>query len=138
MHTIIGKKRAIEQLQCISWPDMEAPKDTKTLLDLYDYTEESLLDNPGTILVHCSAGVGRTGTYIGLLKLIKDYQNKVSCSKNTHCTISRHEQVPELDAFETVLAMRRQRVKMVQKPMQYHYMIKCLADYVVGETSDYV
>ena len=47
-------------------------------------------------------------------------------------------QVLELDPFETVLAMRRQRVKMVQKPMQYHYTIKCLADYVVGETSDYV
>ena len=46
--------------------------------------------------------------------------------------------VLELDPFETVLSMRRQRVKMVQKPMQYHYMIKCLADYVVGETSDYV
>ena len=72
----IGKKRTIEQLHCISWPDMEAPKDTKTLLDLFDCTEEILLDNPGTILVHCSAGVGRTGSFIGLYKLIHDYNNK--------------------------------------------------------------
>ena len=43
-----------------------------------------------------------------------------------------------MDPFETVLTMRRQRVKLVQKPIQYHYMIKCLADYVVGETSVYV
>ena len=47
-------------------------------------------------------------------------------------------QVPELDPFETVLTMRRQRVKLVHKPMQYHYMIKCLADYVVRETSVYI
>lgn len=28
--------------------------------------------------------------------------------------------------------MRRQRRKMVQKPVQYHYMIRCLADYIAG------
>eukprot|EP00092_Neocalanus_flemingeri_P029739 GFUD01032287.1.p1 GENE.GFUD01032287.1~~GFUD01032287.1.p1 ORF type:complete len:263 (-),score=84.71 GFUD01032287.1:162-869(-) len=117
-----GQKKTVEQLHCTTWPDMEAPTDTKTLLDLFELSEEVLLDNQGTILVHCSAGVGRTGTFIGLYKLIKDYQN----------------QVMELDPFETVVTMRRQRVKMVQKPMQYHYMIKCLADYVVGETSEYV
>ena len=58
-----------------------------------------------------------------------------SSNKNS---VSDLLQVPELDPFETVLSMRRQRVKLVQKPIQYHYMIKCLADYVVGETSVYV
>ena len=72
-----GKLRTVEQLHCTTWPDMEAPKDTKTLLDLFKYTEKTMLVNPGTILVHCSAGVGRTGTFIGLFKLIKDYQDKV-------------------------------------------------------------
>ena len=47
-------------------------------------------------------------------------------------------QVAELDPFETVLTMRRQRMKMVQKPLQYHYMIKCLADHVAIETTEYV
>ena len=39
----------------------------------------------------------------------------------------------ELDPFETVLTMRRQRMKMVQKPMQYNYMFRCLADYVTSK-----
>ena len=47
-------------------------------------------------------------------------------------------EVTELDPFETVVSMRRQRMKMVQKPMQYNYMFRCLADYVAETTSDYV
>ena len=30
--------QCVEQLQCVTWPDMEAPKDTCSLLDLIDYT----------------------------------------------------------------------------------------------------
>ena len=33
-----------------------------------------------------------------------------------------------LDVFETVNAMRAQRIKMVQKPEQYVYIFKCLRD----------
>ena len=49
--------------------------DTCALLDLFKLVEEVLYYSSGGILVHCSGGVGRTGTFIGLYKLIKDYQN---------------------------------------------------------------
>ena len=45
-------------------------------------------------------------------------------------------QVDKLDPFETVVTMRRQRNKMVQKPMQYNYMFRCLADYVAVEKKE--
>ena len=127
---------------------MEAPKDTKVLLDLFEEAEHVLSKNPdSTMMVHCSAGVGRTGTFIGLFKLIKDFENDsviillffqpcfLDCVVTMFCFFF---EVTELDPFETVVSMRRQRMKMVQKPMQYNYMFRCLADYVAETTSDYI
>ena len=68
--------RTVYQLHCEAWPDMEAPKDTKVLLDLYEEAEDVLSKNPDSaMMVHCSAGVGRTGTFIGLFKLAKDFKD---------------------------------------------------------------
>ena len=74
------------------------------------------------IVVHCSAGVGRTGTFLGVYKLIQDYYNP---------------KVKVLDPFQTVVEMRRQRMKMVQKQAQYVYMVKCVMDVVRAEEIDY-
>ena len=61
-------------------------------------------------MVHCSAGVGRTGTFLAVYKLWLDYINP---------------NVKELSVFSTVLALRRQRCLMVQKKQQYAYIAKC-------------
>ena len=61
--------------------------------------------------MHCSAGVGRTGTFLAVYKLWLDYINP---------------NVKELSVFPTVLALRRQRCLMVQKKQQYAYIAKCL------------
>ena len=76
----------------------------------------------GTILVHCSAGVGRTGTFLAVYKLWLDYINP---------------EVKELAVFPTVLELRKQRCKMVQKKEQYAYVFKCLRDEVKSEEGDY-
>ena len=65
----------------------------------------------GTILVHCSAGVGRTGTFLAVYKLWLDYINT---------------NIRELSVFATVLELRKQRCLMVQKKEQYAYIAKCL------------
>ena len=97
----------VEQLQCDSWPDRTAPDDTKVaitdiqgdqghyvqiLLDLVYKVQELNPDYRRPILVHCSAGVGRTGTFIALYKLVIDYQDP----RRTN-----------LSVFETVLHLRR-------------------------------
>ena len=47
---------------------MEAPNSTSVLLDLLYQTNEVQKSEAGAMLVHCSAGVGRSGTFIGLYK----------------------------------------------------------------------
>ena len=51
---------------------------TKLILSFLQpyHTNDSVLQtNLSPLLVHCSAGVGRTGTFIALYKLWKDYNN---------------------------------------------------------------
>ena len=42
----------------------------------------------------------------------------------------------QLDVFSTVLSMREQRMKMVQKPQQYVYIFKCLRDEIRSQEAD--
>ena len=72
--------------------------------------------------MHCSAGVGRTGTFIALYKLWKDYSNP---------------KVKTLALLPTVVTLRSQRCLMVQKSVQYCYVAKCLSFMVSTEEGDY-
>jgi protein tyrosine phosphatase len=68
--------RRVVQLQYIAWPDYHIPDSPRSLLAYMDLAAAAQLDaarrSPdasaddavGPMLVHCSAGVGRTGTYV--------------------------------------------------------------------------
>ena len=65
----------MSQLQTIKWADLTAPDDTKILRDLV-HKAVDLNPSKEPILVHCSAGVGRTGTFIAVFKLLNDYHEE--------------------------------------------------------------
>merc|ERR1712080_101001 len=76
----------------------------------------------GCMLVHCSAGVGRTGTFLALYNLWREYQDP---------------RVHSVALLPCVLNMRRQRQSMVQTPVQYIYLVACLNHLVSTEEGDY-
>ena len=95
----------VQQLHYTGWPDHGAPRNTNDLLTVHSKLRE-LDGNDGgqssssvPIIVHCSAGVGRTGTLIGLDNLARQVEGGAT----------------ELDVFKTVYEMREDRVKMVRK-----------------------
>ena len=74
-----GKEvRQVTHLQTKKWADLTAPEDTKIMLDMVQAIRaiSNTKDSPEPILVHCSAGVGRTGTFIGVYKLVEEFYDE--------------------------------------------------------------
>ena len=68
-----GTSREVVQIQTKKWQDLTAPDKTKILRDMVHKVRELMECHQAPILVHCSAGVGRTGTFIAVYKLLDDY-----------------------------------------------------------------
>jgi len=117
--------RVIVHLQLTDWPDRSAPGSPGHLVTLVQLTQvlvatqsggtpSQATPTRGPLLVHCSAGVGRTGTFISVDQIINNMDAVASS---------------ELDIFHTVYQLRKQRVYMVQTREQYEFLYKCVLHY---------
>nr|XP_022912778.1 tyrosine-protein phosphatase 10D-like isoform X1 [Onthophagus taurus] len=113
----------ITHLQYIQWPDFGCPNDADSMLDFCNILRQCVEQYKSKTIIHCSAGVGRTGTLIALDILLQTIEN-----------------AGDIDIFKTVLNLRKQRVRMVQTEKQYMYIHNCLAEYITnpkkGETKE--
>ncbi|KAK4022480.1 hypothetical protein OUZ56_007942 [Daphnia magna] len=107
--------REIQQFHFTAWPDFEIPEQPEQLIRFIEIVrrEARQLNSPSPIVVHCSAGVGRTGTFIALDYLIQQV------------LITDVVDVPR-----TVRHLRRFRTSMVQSEAQYIFLYTCIAHYV--------
>ena len=91
----------MKQFHLTTWPDHGVPTSPNPLLDLcVSLINSSSVEPEGTpVLVHCSAGVGRTGTLIAVNMILKEI-----------IILGRLE----IDVTSVVKSLREQRPKMVQ------------------------
>uniref|UniRef100_A0A914GVG6 Uncharacterized protein n=1 Tax=Globodera rostochiensis TaxID=31243 RepID=A0A914GVG6_GLORO len=101
-------RRKVQQWHFNEWPDATRPARIEVLLDFVQSIRASTKRAP--MLVHCSAGVGRTGVFIALDMLLDKLQK---------------EQI--LDVKETVAWLRTQRIAMVQSAEQYVTIYEAIA-----------
>ncbi|XP_038066691.1 receptor-type tyrosine-protein phosphatase mu-like [Patiria miniata] len=99
--------RAVKQFHYTTWPDMKPPEYPAPLLNFLRLVNGH--HNPGRTMVHCSAGVGRTGTFIALDAM----QEQMA-------------QEGQVDVLGFIYQMRQNRIKMVQTPEQYKFLYDAL------------
>ncbi|XP_009708379.1 PREDICTED: receptor-type tyrosine-protein phosphatase V-like [Cariama cristata] len=117
-HEGLQAERHVSHLHYTAWPDHGIPESTTSIMTFRELVREHIQStkDAGPTLVHCSAGVGRTGTFIALDRLLQQMkQEKV------------------VDTFGVVYALRMNRYLMIQTLSQYIFLHSCILDKILEE-----
>ncbi|XP_014323794.2 LOW QUALITY PROTEIN: receptor-type tyrosine-protein phosphatase epsilon-like, partial [Myotis lucifugus] len=106
--------RAVRQFHFHGWPEVGIPAEGKGMIDLIAAVQKQQQQTGNhPITVHCSAGAGRTGTFIALSNILE-----------------RVKAEGLLDVFQAVKSLRLQRPHMVQTQEQYEFCYKVVQDFI--------
>ncbi len=115
-----SENRIIYHAHYLKWPDHGIPSNTKDALEFLErvdyYRQITMTKAP--ILLHCSAGIGRTGTFCAIDIGIKRYLEKKI-----------------IDIPSTVMKMRTERAGSVQTEDQYVFAYLAMKDFIEQQLS---
>ena len=107
-----NNEKKIKQIHYGSWPDhksVDLQSIYGNILFMFNLVDNEIGHNP--IVVHCSAGVGRTGTFIALYNLYRDILSQIHDEKNKKIT---------LNFMNLVRKMKEMRMHLVETEDQYN------------------
>uniref|UniRef100_A0A667ZSV7 protein-tyrosine-phosphatase n=1 Tax=Myripristis murdjan TaxID=586833 RepID=A0A667ZSV7_9TELE len=109
----LNYSRLVRQFHYTVWPDHGVPETTQSLIQFVRTVRDYINRTPGSgpTVAHCSAGVGRTGTFIVLDRVLQQLDNKDT-----------------VDIYGAVFDLRLHRSHMVQTECQYAYLHQCVRD----------
>ncbi|XP_066924864.1 tyrosine-protein phosphatase non-receptor type 2-like isoform X1 [Clytia hemisphaerica] len=107
-YVLTGETKSIKQYHFMTWPDFGVPDDANSFVEfLNTLRRDDVFQNQRPPVIHCSAGIGRSGTLIlvdAALKLCEDKNSPNS-----------------LDVRKMLLALRQFRCGLVQTPQQFRF-----------------
>jgi len=107
-------RREIKQLQFTAWPDHGVPDHPAPFLQFLRRCRALTPPESGPVIVHCSAGVGRTGCYIVIDSMLERM---------------KHEKI--IDIYGHVTCLRAQRNYMVQTEDQYIFIHDAIIEAII-------
>nr|XP_033794962.1 receptor-type tyrosine-protein phosphatase kappa isoform X4 [Geotrypetes seraphini] len=111
--------REVKQFHFTGWPDHGVPYHATGLLSFIRRVKQSNPPSAGPIVVHCSAGAGRTGCYI-VIDIMLDMADREGV----------------VDIYNCVKALRSRRINMVQTEEQYIFIHDAILEACLcGETA---
>ncbi|XP_030198763.1 tyrosine-protein phosphatase non-receptor type 4 isoform X3 [Gadus morhua] len=108
-HTQSEQERELTQIQYVAWPDHGVPDDSTDFLDFVALVRSKRAGRDQPMVVHCSAGIGRTGVLVTM--------------ETALCLMEYGQPVHPLDIVRT---MRDQRAMMIQTPSQYRFVCEAI------------
>ncbi|KAL6738692.1 hypothetical protein Aduo_012213 [Ancylostoma duodenale] len=111
---VLGTVAKVHHIASLDWPDHTAPSSPLPAVTMLKLARMLSAGRP--ITVHCSAGIGRTATFVGI-----DYASqKIRKDSNTSMT-------------DVLKELRHQRLHAIQSPIQYTFLHICIVEMFVEE-----
>ncbi|XP_033619385.1 phosphatidylinositol phosphatase PTPRQ [Fukomys damarensis] len=114
-----GDCMTVRQCNFTGWPEHGVPENSTPLIHFVKLVRASRAHDTTPMIVHCSAGVGRTGVFIALDHLTQH--------------INDHDFV---DIYGLVAELRSERMCMVQNLAQYIFLHQCILDLLSNKGSN--
>src|SRR5699024_3128850 len=96
-------ERKIKHMQYVAWPDHGVPDSPAQFLSFTEKVRMARQGDPSPVVVHCSAGIGRTGVLVLM--------------ETALCLMEAREPIYPLEIVKT---MREQRAMMIQNAVSNH------------------
>ena len=107
-----GVEKNIVQIHLTCWPDHSIPDEAyNKIIDIINLVDKFKQGSP--VIVHCSAGIGRTGTFIGIYNLYHEIKEQINNVKIKEIKFS---------IMNLVRKLKEMRLYLVESESQYTFL----------------